>query len=952
MKKHLVQLAVVAGLAHLPLGTAMAQWQTADETLDVKQRRAAFDRINRQFSVLVTITNNGNDVMDMPLRLNIDNSTHVVTNAEQDGDISFISVDNDGLAPGESIRVPVYLAFAPKRLILDVSLVEDAGPGNNWTLVWQDEFNDSAIDTTKWDFEQNCWGGGNNEQQCYTDREENAYIEDGKLVIKAQREDFTGPDNPEGNPDSVTTLPYTSARLRTLNQGDWTYGRFEIRAKLPFGQGTWPAIWMLPSDYKYGTWAASGEIDIMEAVNLKTPSDDPAAQGAPENRVYGTLHFGRTWPGNVYVESDYHLPNDVNPADGFHNYAIEWEQGEIRWYVDGYHFATQTQDGWYTQYQDENGQWQTGVGDAPFNERFHLLLNLAVGGAWAANTNEKGIDESVFPQTMEVDYVRVYECSINPATGQGCATIGDNPDRPAGIEPPPLPGENSLAGNGPVFMLFDDMLNDALAVQSYNPEGTVSSYTEAVEGRGDVFTMEQVGNVGNVFFNADAPLDLQHFEQLGKLKFDLRVLSQAEGAELLVKVDSGWPAVGDVAIEINDDQWQQISLDVSALVEAGNRYAPGNTADLAQVLNPFVLEANGPMLIQVDNVRYEYDLAGKSEVVVYDENDQPPFAVGQYVASGSVQMEDVMSEDGAYGNVKQFSFNTNESVVYFQTTADNEGQTQKIDFSGFDTLSFDLKVVEDPRAEQNFFIKMDCGHPCSSGDYAIATPQTGIWTHYDIAIFDLIANTGSTLNLTQVDTPLVIFPAWGNQQGVVMQVDNIVISGEGSTSTPTPNVITITDSLTIFDDVMAQGWSLWDCCANADLSIVADNERGNVAQIDYFGPAPTVSGFRANIAHDATAIGSGVLSFAMKMVSAPDDASAELLLKVEGNDGSYAQVPVAMNLGGTTPQTGQWQQYSFSLADLAAQGLSLDKINLIMMFPEWNKATGAVLQIDDLTLSL
>lgn len=136
------------------------------------------------------------------------------------------------------------------------------------------------------------------------------------------------------------------------------------------------------------------------------------------------------------------------------------------------------------------------------------------------------------------------------------------------------------------------------------------------------------------------------------------------------------------------------------------------------------------------------------------------------------------------------------------------------------------------------------------------------------------------------------------------------------------------------------------------MSIVSDNERGNVAQIDYFGPAPTVSGFRANIPHDATAIESGVLSFAMKMASAPDDASAELLIKVEGNDGSYAQLPIAMNLEGTVPQTGQWQQYSFSLTELAAQGLSLDKINLIMMFPEWNKATGAVLQIDELTLTL
>ena len=950
MKHHLIRLAVVAGLTQLPVNTAMAQWQPAQENLEVKQHRAAFDRINRQFSVLVKITNTSDDTLSMPLRLHVNNSTHEVTNAQLDGDISYVPVDVTSLKPGETVTVPVYLAFARKRLVLDVALMQESGPGNNWQLIWQDEFDGNTIDTNKWNFEENCWGGGNNEQQCYTDRSENAFLEDGKLVIKAQREDFTGPDNPEGNPDSLATLPYTSARLRTLNQGDWTYGRFEIRAKLPYGQGTWPAIWMLPSDYKYGTWAASGEIDIMEAVNLKTPSDDPAAAGMPEDRVYGTLHFGRTWPGNVYVEAEHRLPNNINPADGFHTYAIEWEQGEIRWYVDGYHFATQTQDGWYTQYQDESGQWQTGVSDAPFNERFHLLLNLAVGGNWAANTNETGIDESVFPQTMEVDFVRVYECSINPATGQGCATIGDNPHLPEGIEPPPLPGESSLVGEGPVFMLFDDAFSEKLSIQSYNPDGTVTSYVESAEDRGEVFTMEQLGNVGNVFFNADAPINLQHFEQLGKLKFDIRTLNRAPGAELLVKIDSGWPAVGDTQVSLTDDgQWQSVSIDISDIVEAGNRFAPGNTTDLAQVLNPFVLEANGPMTVQVDNVRYEYDLAGKSEVIVFDDSDNPPFAAGKYVASGSVDVEQVVSADGGYGDVKQFSFNTNESVVYFQTPVNGEGQTQKIDFTGFDTLSFDLKVVDDPRTNQDFFIKMDCGHPCSSGDFAIETPDTGIWTHYDIPVSELIDNLGSTLDLSRVDTPLVIFPAWGNQQGVVMQIDNIVLTGDGETS-PTPDVVTITDTFSVFDEALATGWSLWDCCANANLSVVNDNERGNVAQLDYFGPAPTVSGFRANKPHDATAVQGGVLTFSMKMVSAPDDASASLLLKVEGGDGTFAELPISMNLEGAVPQVGLWQQYSFSLADLASQGLSLDKLNLIMMFPEWNKATGAVLQIDDLTI--
>src|SRR5690606_15444517 len=271
-------------------------------------------------------------------------------------------------------------------------------------LIWSDEFDGDAIDPAKWNHEENCWGGGNNEQQCYTDRAENSFVADGILTIKAQREDFTGSNDANGEGSGTTTLPYTSARLRTKNLQEWTYGRFEIRAKLPAGQGTWPAIWMLPTDSPYGTWAASGEIDIMEAVNLKTQTTVDGVLQPPEAKVHGTLHYGRVWPGNVNAGAPYVLPNDANPADDFHTYAIEWEEGEIRWYVDDVHFATQRSTGWYSQYMVDGVLTDAPVG-APFDSpsQYHLLLNLAVGGNWAGNVNNTGIDESVFPQTMQVE---------------------------------------------------------------------------------------------------------------------------------------------------------------------------------------------------------------------------------------------------------------------------------------------------------------------------------------------------------------------------------------------------------------------------------------------------------------------------------------------------------------------------------------------------------------------
>ncbi len=310
----------------------------------------------------------------------------------------------------------------------EVPVQDKVQVNENWQLVWQDEFERSGIDSNKWSFEINCFGGGNDEKQCYTDRAENAYIHDGILTIAALREDFSGPalldDDPNYSLENTRTQPYTSARLRTKNKGDWKYGRFEISAKLPYGQGTWPAIWMLPTDWVYGGWAGSGELDIMEVVNLKAESDEPEYQGFPEGRVHGTLHYGRKYPENVYAGTFTHLQNNDNPADDFHEYAVEWEEGEIRWYIDDVHYATQTSDSWYTQYL-KDGKLVNGEGAAPFNQHFHLILNFAVGGNWAGKVNEQGIDESVFPQTFEIDYVRVYQCSISPETGKGCAARDD-----------------------------------------------------------------------------------------------------------------------------------------------------------------------------------------------------------------------------------------------------------------------------------------------------------------------------------------------------------------------------------------------------------------------------------------------------------------------------------------------------------------------------------------------
>lgn len=235
-------------------------------------------------------------------------------------------------------------------------------------LVWSDEFDYTGLpDSTKWSYDVGGHGWGNNEKQYYTEKQlENAEVKNGFLHINAIKKSFEGSE-------------YTSARLVSKNKGDWKYGRFEIRAKMPKGRGVWPAIWMLPTDWKYGDWPVSGEIDIMEFV------------GYVPDSIYGTVHTGayNHSIGTQKGKSVYR--NDL--SDAFHVYTLEWDENNISIFID---------DEKYFSFANEKKSEQ----EWPFDQQFHLLLNMAVGGNWGGG---KGIDESIFPQTFTIDWVRVYQ---------------------------------------------------------------------------------------------------------------------------------------------------------------------------------------------------------------------------------------------------------------------------------------------------------------------------------------------------------------------------------------------------------------------------------------------------------------------------------------------------------------------------------------------------------------
>ncbi|MGL6044279.1 MAG: glycoside hydrolase family 16 protein, partial [Sandaracinobacteroides sp.] len=280
---------------------------------------------------------------------------------------------------------------------------EASSPPNDWTPVWADEFDGPEIDRTRWGHDVDCWGGGNSERQCYTNSARNAGIEGGRLVITARREQARGPALPEAqragsaDPGATVAREFTSARLTTRGKAAWRYGRIEVRARLPQGQGSWPAIWMLPEDSAYGGWAASGEIDILEAVNLGVPC--AKCPGGLENTILGTLHFGGEWPKNRHSGEEIAFP-DVLGGE-FHSYAIEWSPGRIIWQVDGRTFAERTAADWSTTGSNAPG--------APFDRPFHLILNLAVGGKLPEGRGIGGVAADGYPLRMEIDWVRVWQ---------------------------------------------------------------------------------------------------------------------------------------------------------------------------------------------------------------------------------------------------------------------------------------------------------------------------------------------------------------------------------------------------------------------------------------------------------------------------------------------------------------------------------------------------------------
>jgi beta-glucanase (GH16 family) len=278
--------------------------------------------------------------------------------------------------------VPYQLMFAVLTLFGPGSGSQQANTAPQkagWKLVWLDEFESpGAPDPAKWGYDVGGHGWGNNELQFYRDSRDNARVEDGRLIVEARKESFEG-------------RTFTSARLVSKGKGEWRYGRIETRAKLPAGRGTWPAIWLLPATPKL-RWPDDGEIDVMEHVGFDPGVVHASIHTKRFNHMIGTQKTGKTQVADC--------------STAFHDYAVEWSATRMDFFVDDrkYFSFAPLEDGSLPKEDDSNLDGKADVW--PFQKKFYLILNVAVGGNWGG---QKGVDESVFPARMEVEYVRVYE---------------------------------------------------------------------------------------------------------------------------------------------------------------------------------------------------------------------------------------------------------------------------------------------------------------------------------------------------------------------------------------------------------------------------------------------------------------------------------------------------------------------------------------------------------------
>ncbi|WP_310603971.1 carbohydrate binding domain-containing protein [Anaerosporobacter sp.] len=549
-------------------------------------------------------------------------------------------------------------------------------PSNMWSLTWKDEFDrngsnldpKNGLDLSKWSYQTgngeayNVAGWGNQELEYYS--QDNIKVEDGILKIEARKEDKGG-------------MNYTSGRIWTLQDDkktplfSQTYGRFEAKIKMPGtegSQGLWPAFWMLPVDCEYGGWPLSGEIDIMEA------------RGREPDRVDGTIHFGQPYPNNQALGDHYVWENNSGSINDYHVYSVEWQPGEIRWYVDGDLYYTE--NNWYSLAGENDVEFAY---PAPFDQEFYIILNLAIGGTY---DNLRIPDDSVIPAEMLVDYVRVYE--YNGEYSEPVKPVLDKETIPAGAKVPNADGDYIVdPGFDSVRIIKDyETIQDPVGwnFATLPDFGGAATFTK-VEEDGTTLGKIDISNSGNAAYSIqliqNIPLVKGHYY---KISFDAKA---EKSRELSIKFgdvgDDGWGVYGSYS-PILSKQLEHYEY----------TFQMGSKTDITSRIE-FNLGLNSTN-VWIGNVSFK-EVDGKE----VDTNCiKKPGDSGNHVYNGTFDLGD---DRLAYWNVNKVDAKVVGNVLQMTTTADQQesvsqqglellqNDTYKLVFDGNSSVARDIQVM-------------------------------------------------------------------------------------------------------------------------------------------------------------------------------------------------------------------------------------------------------------------
>jgi beta-glucanase (GH16 family) len=836
-----------------------------------------------------------------------------------------------------------------------------------WNLVFEDNFDGTALDTGVWNVDEgdgcpDLCGWGNNELQIYS--ASNIEVSGGTLKLRGQQESDSS---------------YTSARVNTRGKFDFTYGKVEVRARIPAGMGTWPAVWLLHSNPSiYGPWPLSGEIDIMEGFNY----------GPLNSVIRSTTHYGlpiEPYDGTGGAGMKNGVTMTPNADMQFFTYGVEWEGGRLRFFIDtdslqdrngaligNGHFQTQTVDEYYAYYPsdpdgfyDPLGPLTYGLSDAPFDQAFHLIMNFAIGGNPVGNPDMN----TIFPQALEIDYVRVYECeNSNPETKRGCGSIDASIVPLKDLQGSRLENQTTAKPYVEVLDLYldapelitvnigTDIGTNQLQVGGFTgPGATVTSNVAAADPDDPANTVWAVnisGDVANVFLGSedksgDAILDTGFDfsgsglggDPGGEVVFDMYVNSFTPGTDLFIKLDSGFPNLGEVRIDEADlaiGAWKTYSVKLKDLVENPGFVVccSGQGVDLENVLNPFVLEvANGAADVLLDNIRatnacYVVGACGVGAItrgipdfVVFDDavNTQAWDTGIAAADSGSgfvnyvvpndpnnkANWEIIDDVDPLRGQVIDVTFNdSGEFGVWFIQS------TSAVNMSAYSAgaVTFDIIVDDYGSNTTGMTMKIDCFFPCTSGDKSLGVIADGVWETVTVPVSSL---TGSGLDLTSVNTGVVIFPT--AQTGAIRyRLDDIRWTAE----TDAPPLAQIDLPVTFEDptvnytvvDFEGQGTGLITDPADAN-NTVASTTKGVGAQTFAGTVIGTGAGFANPIAFTAGETRMSINVFAPA-------SGIPILLRVENDDNSTGFEVIANT---TTANT--WETITF---DFGTVGINLN----------------------------